>query len=99
MKGLFLAAAVVALLPIQAAAFDEADVGQLLESKRCQQCDLSGADLKRVDLAGANLAGANLSGAKLWAANLGGADLSGVNLEGASLGTALANSQIFRGRI
>jgi tetratricopeptide (TPR) repeat protein len=58
---------------------------QLLATKQCERCDLSGEGLVLADLSGANLRGANLSGANLSRANLSGADLSGANLSGASL--------------
>ena len=58
---------------------------QLLSTKQCLQCDLSGSGLVQVDLSGAQLSGANLSGANLSRANLSGANLSGANLSGASL--------------
>ncbi len=58
---------------------------QLLSTKQCQSCDLSGAGLVLTNLSGVNLSGANLSGANLSRANLSGADLTGANLVGASL--------------
>lgn len=61
---------------------------QLLSTKNCTQCDLSGAGLVMNDLSGANLNGANLVGANLNGANLRGADLRGANLMGASLNGA-----------
>lgn len=60
-------------------------IQQLLSTKECQQCDLSGAGLAMANLSGAKLAGANLSRANLSRTNLSGADLSGTNLSGASL--------------
>lgn len=60
-------------------------IRQLLSTKTCTQCDLSGAGLVMSNLAGAKLSGANLSQANLSQANLSGADLSGANLTGASL--------------
>ncbi|PSF34254.1 hypothetical protein C7H19_19180 [Aphanothece hegewaldii CCALA 016] len=60
-------------------------LSQLLSTKQCQQCDLSGSGLVMANLSGANLSGANLSGANLSQANLSGANLSGANLSGASL--------------
>jgi uncharacterized protein YjbI with pentapeptide repeats len=60
-------------------------IRQLLASKECQNCNLTGAGLVLADLAGANLSGANLAGANLSRANLTGADLRGANLSGASL--------------
>jgi uncharacterized protein YjbI with pentapeptide repeats len=58
---------------------------QLLSTKSCQQCNLSGVGLVMSDLAGANLSQANLVGANLSRTNLMGADLRGANLSGASL--------------
>jgi uncharacterized protein YjbI with pentapeptide repeats len=60
-------------------------VRQLLATKQCQNCDLTGAGLVMADLSGAKLSGANLTGANLSRANLSGADLRGANLSGASL--------------
>jgi tetratricopeptide (TPR) repeat protein len=62
-----------------------ADLRQLLSTKECFNCNLSGSGLVMANLAGARLSGANLAGANLSRANLTGADLSGVNLSGASL--------------
>lgn len=58
---------------------------QLLSTKQCPNCDLSGVGLVLTNLSGANLSGANLAGANLSRANLSGADLTGANLSGASL--------------
>ncbi|NJM73762.1 MAG: pentapeptide repeat-containing protein [Scytonema sp. RU_4_4] len=60
-------------------------VKQLLASKQCQNCDLTGAGLVMADLSGADLSGANLAGANLSRANLSGVDLRGANLSGVSL--------------
>lgn len=60
-------------------------IRQLLATKKCESCDLSGEGLVMANLSGASLRGANLSGANLSRANLSGADLSGANLSGASL--------------
>ncbi|MFH7029175.1 MAG: pentapeptide repeat-containing protein [Heteroscytonema crispum UTEX LB 1556] len=61
------------------------DVRQLLATKQCHNCDLSGAGLVMADLSGADLSGANLAGANLSRANLSGADLRGANLSSAGL--------------
>lgn len=63
-------------------------LNQLLSTKNCPGCDLSGSGLVTADLVGANLAGANLVGANLSQANLTGANLEGANLSGASLNGA-----------
>ncbi len=60
-------------------------LSQLLSTRKCSECDLSGSGLVLANLAGADLRGANLVGANLSRANLTGADLSGANLAGASL--------------
>ncbi|MDJ0744626.1 MAG: pentapeptide repeat-containing protein [Xenococcaceae cyanobacterium MO_167.B27] len=60
-------------------------LNQLLNTKNCNNCDLSSAGLIHANLAGARLSGANLVNANLSQANLAGADLTGANLTGASL--------------
>ncbi len=76
------------LAPLQAKAENLQHIQQLLSSKQCSRCDLSGSGLVLADLAGANLSGADLSRANLSRANLTGADLSGANLTGTSLNGA-----------
>ena len=77
---------------------------QLLITRNCPGCDLSGAILRELNLREANLQGANLSGAtlqrtQLMRANLESADLSGavlmaVDLTGANLRQAnLSNAE------
>ncbi len=73
------------------------DLSQLLNTKQCPQCDLSGSGLVMANLAGAELSGANLSGANLSRANLSGANLSGANLSGASLHGANLSGAILIG--
>lgn len=58
---------------------------QLLDTKSCRECDLSGVDLSGHDLAEAELVGANLSQSRLHGVNLAGANLAGANLGGAIL--------------
>jgi uncharacterized protein YjbI with pentapeptide repeats len=71
-------------------AFDEAQLKQLTETKQCNGCDLSEADLANLDLEGAQLVGANLN-----AANLANANLRGANLTKASIVEAnLANTNL-----
>lgn len=87
-------------------------VRQLLSTKQCQTCELSGtglvfaqlsgADLSQANLARANfsqamLAGANLSGANLSGASLNGANLSGAKLSGADLSGADLRNAILVG--
>lgn len=81
-------------------------LNQLLKTKQCENCDLSGVGLVMSNLSGANLKGANLSGANLSRANLSGANLTGANLSGASfyganlsganLSEAMVNGSDFR---
>ena len=63
-------------------------VKQLLETKQCQGCDLSGANLSNANLEGANLSGANLREAVLVGANLTNANLQRANLTRANLTNA-----------
>lgn len=66
-------------------AFDPEDLGQLLRTLSCPNCDLSGADLRFLNLTGANLEHANLSEANFYRSTLDNADLSGANLRHAYL--------------
>lgn len=70
-------------LPVRAENLDH--LRQLLATKQCDGCDLSGSGLVMSNLTGARLSRANLVNANLSQANLSGADLSGANLTGASL--------------
>jgi uncharacterized protein YjbI with pentapeptide repeats len=63
---------------------------QLLSTKQCNGCDLSGANLSNIDLSKAQLVGANLNMANLVNTNLSEANLTkasvvGANLSGANL--------------
>ena len=49
----------------QVGAYDEDDLKELLETKECKKCDLTGENLEGADLIKANLAKEKLSGAKL----------------------------------
>jgi uncharacterized protein YjbI with pentapeptide repeats len=66
-------------------------VRDLLETKKCPDCNFQRAnlerlDLRKVNLQGADLQNANLKGAQLGNADLSRADLRHANLEGADLG-------------
>lgn len=61
---------------------------QLLKTKSCQECDLSGANLSGLDLSFAKLVGADLRGANLTKANLSNADLTRANLTQANFSQA-----------
>lgn len=68
---------------------------QLLTTRECYRCDLSGANLSEEHLIGADLREANLERANLTHANLEGADLTGANLQGANLtGAHLTNASL-----
>lgn len=72
-----------------------AHVRQLLITRACVGCDLTGADLQQRHLIGADLRRADLSGANLTEVNLEGADLEGANLSGANLTQAfLTNANL-----
>lgn len=63
----------------------------LLETRTCQNCDLSGLDLNRLNLSGVDLQGADLSLSSCKLTNFSGANLSkaklnGVSFDGADLG-------------
>ena len=62
-----------------------AHVRQLLSTRNCPGCDLSGVSLEDIDLSGANLKGADLSNAVLRHTQLIRADLEGADLSGARL--------------
>jgi hypothetical protein len=64
-------------------------VKQLLQTKSCEGCDLSGANLSGANLSFAVLVGANLRGANLSRANLSQADLTRANLSQANFQSAI----------
>jgi uncharacterized protein YjbI with pentapeptide repeats len=76
---------VAALAGVSCEAADRKQIQQLLETKSCEGCDLSEADLHGQNLFEAKLAGANLRDADLRDATLTSADLSGARLAGAKL--------------
>ena len=68
----------------------ETNINQVMQTGKCPNCYLQGANLKGANLKGANLKGANLKGADLegadlYNANLAEADLSNANLSNANL--------------
>ena len=106
-----LAASSVTIAPIVRAENPD-HIRQLLSTKQCQRCDLSGAGLVRVQLPAANLqqsdfsranlsqanfASANLQGARLAGSSLAGANLSGADLTGADLRNADLRGAILTG--
>ena len=60
-------------------------IQQLLETKQCEGCNLSGANLSSYNLIGANLSNANLSNADMFGANLSNVNISNANLSGARM--------------
>jgi uncharacterized protein YjbI with pentapeptide repeats len=89
MKWTVLLPSIVVVLPLSLSTPARAEnlehTQQLLQTRSCQQCDLSNAGLVFANLSKANLQGADLSNANLSRANLSQADLTGANLTGASL--------------
>jgi uncharacterized protein YjbI with pentapeptide repeats len=78
----------ILIVPGIARAENLEQLSQLLATKQCPGCDLSGSGLVMANLSGANLANANLAGANLSQANLTGANLTGANLTGTSFNRA-----------
>ena len=85
MKKTILIAAIFIAVAGQIEAFDPAHLEQLLATKSCPGCDLSGANLSNKDLRKANLEKANLQGVKLSFTKFDEANLKGVNLDGAKI--------------
>ncbi|MEB3357140.1 MAG: pentapeptide repeat-containing protein, partial [Synechococcales bacterium] len=92
MKSLFVPTTLLALLTFTLPAHGEdlEQLQQLLSTRACQNCDLSGTsfvytDLSRVDLTGADLSRANLNRTNLRNANLRGANLTSAVLFNADL--------------
>ncbi len=78
-----------ALIPTALAAWDESAVAQLRDTGRCEECDLTRADLRWAAVYAAELGGApNLVDGVLDRSDLSGANLYGANLEGTSLRNA-----------
>lgn len=88
------------------AAYDEAQLQQLLRTNSCSDCDLSYVDLTSDavrawiggNLMNARLRGANLTGANLTV-NLYGADLADANLTNANLSTTLTDANLTRANL
>ncbi|MFB2921941.1 pentapeptide repeat-containing protein [Aerosakkonema funiforme] len=80
---------VPSLSPVNA--FNASQVTQLLQTKECSRCDLTGANLSGADLSFAILTDANLTAANLQNANLSQADLSRANLSKANLSRSNLN--------
>ncbi len=73
--------------------FNPADLEKVKNTNRCEDCDLTAADMagrvmNDVKLTNAKIAGAKMAGADLSSGNLSGADLSGADLSGADLSYA-----------
>ncbi len=95
MKKTLLLTVISLSIPMGVLAENLTHLSQLLSTKQCPNCDLSGSGLVMSNLAGADLRGADLSNANLSQANLSNADLSGASLRGASLyGANLTNANL-----
>ena len=96
-----LLALLLSILSLASAAFQPQDLERLLQSGRCDHCDLSGSDLRGRQLVGASLVGsdlrdADLSRSRLRYADLSGAHLSGARLQGADLsGARLRGARLY----
>lgn len=88
--GIALLTAIGLAAPVKAA--NPQHIKQLLETHRCEGCDLRAANLANVDLSKANLTGADLSGANLSNAKLKDSELPTANLRQANLKGAQLNS-------
>jgi hypothetical protein len=73
---------------LAAAGTVEENRDQLLKTRSCPSCNLSGVNLSRAELSGADLQGADLTNARFLLANLAGANLQGTKLRGAKFGGA-----------
>ncbi len=75
----------------------ENNIQNLLNNRKCINCNLSGANLAGKDLTSVDLSGANLSNANLSGADLRGADFKNANLINADLSNTNQGSTDFRG--
>ncbi len=91
-----LAALTPLFFPSPAKAANPSHIEQLMNTRACVGCNLSGADLSQTHLIGVDLRDANLEGANLTEANLEGADLTGADLEGANLTAAFLTNAVFK---
>lgn len=88
----------IVLLTLFAATAVFAQVGhpterqQLLTTRVCDRCDLSGEGFDRFDLKGVSLADATLAGVKFYKADLTNANLGGADLTGAVMSFAILNN-------
>ena len=68
---------------------------QLIQTRSCRGCNLTGLNLNRLDLSGVDLEGADLSLTKLSLTNMSGANLKNTKLRGAVLaGTDLGGADL-----
>jgi len=73
------------------------NTSQLLKTKRCPNCNLSGAKLSSYNLVGADLSGADLSNADLRNTNMFGANLNNANISNAKLsGATMPDGTIYK---
>lgn len=77
------------IFSLPASAYDRVQLDQLIETRQCSGCDLSGATFYNADLRDANLQGANLTGANLERAELNRANLENAELRDATLQDAI----------
>jgi uncharacterized protein YjbI with pentapeptide repeats len=83
--GIALFTAIIAATSLQAQNGHAIERLQLLKTRSCDNCNLSGEDFRSADLKGISVASANLSGAGFYKADLTNANLGGADLTKAVL--------------
>ncbi len=101
MKPIYIAAMLASSLAISLAntaqAYDNDDLRKLRFEKRCNGCDLEGANLQAMSLRGAELRWSNLTNANLNNVDLDKADLTGSDLTRARVSQTRFNNAILQG--
>ena len=75
----------------------EENLEQLIKTRKCRDCVLSGLNMTRLDLSGVDLQGADLSQSQLNLTNLSAANLKNTRLKGATFGGADLEGADLRG--
>lgn len=87
--------ALVATPAVLAQSGHAAERMQLLSTRACDRCDLSGEDFGRLDLKGVSLSNATLTSIKFYKTDLTNANLGGANLTNAVMSFAnLSNANL-----
>lgn len=80
-----------------ASATPQENLEQLIKTRKCRNCVLSGLNMNRLDLSGVDLQGADLSQSQLNLTNLSAANLKNTRLKGAAFGGADLEGADLRG--